>query len=51
MFTNNLISLILSGTIYIFWVLYYGDNSHVTILNDKQILFDCIMIGISGAIG
>ena len=51
MFTNNLIGLVLSFSIYAVGVATAGDDTHTRILNDQQLLFDCIMVGLSGAIG
>lgn len=51
MFTNNLFSLVLSTSIYIAEVTYFGDNTHERILAQPQLLFNCIMVGLSGAIG
>ena len=51
MFTNNLIGLLLSFSIYCFSVVYHGDDTHVRIMADPNLLFDCVMVGLSGSIG
>ena len=51
MFTNNLIGLLISGTIYIATVIFYNEDTHLRILKNPNILFDCIMVGLSGSIG
>jgi len=51
MFTNNLIGLMISGTIYISTVLFYKEDTHLRIIQNPKILFDCIMVGLSGSIG
>lgn len=51
MFTNNLIGLILSSSIYVFGVITQGDDTHIRIMGNPQLLFDSIMVGLSGSIG
>jgi drug/metabolite transporter (DMT)-like permease len=51
MFTNNLIGLLISGTIYIATVIFYNEDTHLRILKNPNILFDCVMVGLSGSIG
>lgn len=51
MFVNNSVGFILSAAIYSFGVLTEGDETHLRILNDPQVLYDCIMVGLTGSIG
>ena len=51
MFTNNLIGLLISGTIYIATVIFYNEDTHLRILKNPNILFDCVMVDLSGSIG
>lgn len=51
MFTNNLIGILISGTIYIATVIFNKEDTHLRILKNPNILFDCVMVGLSGSIG
>ena len=51
MFTNNLLGLVFSSTIYLYGVISSGDDTHTRILKDPELLFNCVMVGLSGAIG
>ena len=51
MFTNNLFSLVMSVCFYAFSVATNGEDSHERLLNDKDLLYRCIMVGVSGAVG
>ena len=51
MFTNNLLGLVLSSIIYMYGVIVMGDDTHLRILADKEVLSNCFMFGLSGAVG
>jgi len=51
MFSNNLFGLIFSSMMYAFSVHYYGDDTHIRILNNPQLLFDSVAVGLAGTIG
>lgn len=41
----------MSSIAYIFGVYSVGDDTHMRILNDSQLLFDCFMVGLAGSLG
>jgi len=51
MFVNNSVGFILSAAIYTFGVVTQGDETHLRILSDQQVLYDCIMVGLTGSVG
>lgn len=51
MFVNNMVGFVLSAAIYAFGVFTQGDDSHRRIFSDQQLLFDCVMVGLTGSIG
>jgi len=51
MLVNNLVGLLFSGSFYVFSVVQYGENSHQRVLGDTKLLYDCVMVGLSGSIG
>jgi UDP-galactose transporter B1 len=50
MFTNNLFGLIVSSAVYAIEV-QNGDTSYEKILADKELLMNCFMVGLAGALG
>ena len=51
MFVNNMVGLVLSLVIYTVGVFSEGDDTHTRIFSDRQTLFDCVMVGLTGSIG
>ena len=51
MFVNNSVGFVLSAVIYTVGVVTQGDDTHWRILADQQLLWDCIMVGLTGSIG
>jgi UDP-galactose transporter B1 len=51
MFTNNLLGLIFSGSMYIFGVVTSGDNTHTRIFSSNELLSECVIWGLAGALG
>ena len=51
MLTNNLIGLLLSGSMYTYGVITQGDDTHVRVMQTPAILKECLIWGFAGAIG
>jgi len=51
MFVNNSVGMILSAAIYFFGVFTQGDETHLRIISDPQVFYDCIMVGLTGSVG
>ena len=51
MFTNNLLGLIFSGSMYVFGAMTEGDNTHTRIFSSPELLSECVIWGLAGAIG
>merc|ERR1719329_1683341 len=43
--------MVLCGAIYVFSVFNNGEDSHLKVMGDSQLLFDCIMVGLAGSLG
>jgi len=51
MFTNNLLGLIFSSSMYAYGAMTEGDNTHERIFNSSELLGECVIWGLAGAIG
>lgn len=51
MLVNNLVGMVLCGAIYVFSVVNNGEDSHIKVMGDSSLLFDCIMVGLAGSLG
>jgi UDP-galactose transporter B1 len=51
MFSNNFVSLVANSLLYLFNWFYNHDSTLERVFEDKQLLFNVAMIGLSGAIG
>lgn len=51
MFTNNLLGLVWSGSMYIFGAITEGDTTHSRVMASSELLKECIIYGVMGAVG
>ena len=51
MFTNNVLGLVLSGSMYYYEVVTAAEDTHVRIMQDRVLLYNCIYIGLCGTFG
>ena len=51
MFCCNLFGLVVSGAMYVYAVIINGDDTHVRVMDSSKLMFDCLMVGLSGTLG
>ena len=51
MLSNNLVGLLLSMALYGYAVTTHGDDTHVRILGSEELMFKCLVWGMSGCLG